>query len=164
MTLYTYEELDGAPNQGYLEFLVKEDTTFSSKFWIDISYHPEENWLKIWFTEALTAEEKTALDGYVSSCLGVERFLTEEGVECIELNVSKGKGTLTRKHSIRFPSRFVSEPSILISNAEFVGAADMQIVKITNLGFNFTIEVNGSNGVSGDIASVSFDWKAWVAE
>lgn len=68
-TEYKYEDLTAIPNQAYIDtYLVTSAMT--NKNMVDISFNPEEMWLKVWFDLELSAEDKTIFDGIVSDSLG----------------------------------------------------------------------------------------------
>jgi len=68
-TEYTYNDLSAEPCISMMkENIAKSEMT--DKNWTDQSYHPTENWLKIWFDADLSSGDKTLLDGIVSGCLG----------------------------------------------------------------------------------------------
>ena len=64
-TEYKYEDLAQLACLSYVEIKVPL-SAMTNKVIADISLHPEQMWLKIWFDTALSVEDKTALDVIVA--------------------------------------------------------------------------------------------------
>lgn len=68
-TMYEYSNLSDVPCQAYIrEYL--EDSDMTNKNMTDISFHPVEMWLKVWFDPALDTSDKIIFDGIVNDSLG----------------------------------------------------------------------------------------------
>jgi len=72
-TEYAYEDLAQLACLSYVEIEVPL-SAMTNKVIADISLHPEQMWLKVWFDEVLSVEDKTVLDGIVASSLGKKRI------------------------------------------------------------------------------------------
>ncbi len=152
--------LPGKPDQGYLKFLHDRSSVMAGLSWIDISYHPGENWIKIWYGEELTGAQEAELEALVSACQISSKFKLQEGEEYFEHKAGNKRGSKHRSR-VKFRSAFASEPTIEIFNAELTGLANMELVKTTLNGFNFLVEANGSR--KGDaITTMQFQWRAWT--
>jgi len=162
--LYQYDDLTAAPSLGMLRAYVEESSMAQTSF-ADISYHPEEKWLKIWFAEALSAEDKLTLDGFVNDSLGVKKFQDETGSVYFELIPTQGKRWERHRRRISFQTAFNSVPAVSVSGANFDGTANLEILDVTERHFDFRVTaVNGRGSVRG-LTTVEFDWeaKAWQA-
>lgn len=69
MTMYQYNSLSGIPYQPYIEQEVAA-SAMTNKDLTEMSYHPEESWLKAWFTGDLSSGDQTIMEGIVSDSLG----------------------------------------------------------------------------------------------
>ncbi len=66
---YAYTDLAALPCFAYIDdYLAASEMT--NKNMVDISMHPEEMWLKVWFDVALSAEDKALFDTIVTDSLG----------------------------------------------------------------------------------------------
>jgi len=152
--------LTAKPNQGYLEFLHGRSAIVGGLTWSDISYHPHEAWLKIWYDQDLTPEQEAEIESLVATAQTTEKFKVETGAEYFEHSVGNTKWN-RYKTRVKFRDGFSSVPTIEIFNAEFDGLADMEIVSVNTKGFNFLIESNQPPAKVG-LNSMSFEWRAWL--
>ncbi len=156
---YAFENLSGEPSIGVLQDSVAHSDMVQSS-WVDISYHPEEHWLKIWFAEDLCGSDMQTLLGLVDACLGQGKLLKESGSVYFELVASNGKRWERHRRRVRFQISFAEVPAIVVSNANFDGTANLEILAATNRYFDFRITAgNGAGRVRG-LTTVEFDWEA----
>lgn len=148
------------PDIGYLKFLHDRTSVLDGLVWTDISYHPHEAWLKIWYGEALTEAQETAIESIVETCQISSKFKVQYGEAYFEHKAGNKIGSVHRSR-VKFRDAFPSEPTIEILNAEFTGLANLQVVKVDGGGFNFLVDANGSK--KGDsVTTMQFEWKAWT--
>ena len=83
MPMYEYSGITQKPNQGYCVKKIASDITVALD---DISYHPEQQWLRLWFPDDLTAEQKITLDNIVNASVGLSDEKTWRHVENEEGN------------------------------------------------------------------------------
>jgi len=161
MSMIEIIDLSAKPDMGYLKFLHDRTSQLVGLVWTDISFHPLEEWLKIWYDETLTAEQETALRAIVVTCQIDRKFKVQSGEEYYEHKAGNKRGSKHRGR-VKFRSLFSSQPTLEIFNAEFNGLANMEIVKTDVDGFNFLIEANGSKK-GESITTMQFEWRAWLA-
>jgi len=161
---YLYENLATEPNQGMLYNLVA-NSDMAQKSFVDISYHSGERWLKIWFAEALSTEDKLTLDRFVDDSLGVKKFQAEQGSIYFELIPMKSKRWVRHRRRVSFQTTFNSVPAVSISRAKFDGTAKLEILDVTKQHFDFRVTSVNSLGRVRGLTTVEFDWeaKAWQA-
>lgn|GEM_PF-5551905 len=162
---YSYEDLESAPNQEMLLHSISiskmEQTEVS-----DISYHSEEHWLKVWFEDPLSDDDKTILDALVSQCLGVVDFQLDTGSEFFELIGRRGSRWEKHRRRVRFDVRFKGEPKISVSNVRFDGVAKFELVQVTERNFDFRVTAVGTSSNSKNaslingLTTIEFDWEA----
>lgn len=162
MGMLQVSELTGTPDQGYLKFLHDRSSVMAGLVWTDISFHPLEEWLKIWYGEDLTPEQEAELESLVDACQTTRKFKVQTGEEYFEYNSGNKKGSKHRAQ-VRFLSPFQEDPELELFEADFVGLTNLEIVKIDKNGFNFLIEASSSSKKSDDFTSVQFEWRAWLA-
>ena len=75
---YKYEDLEKLPCLAYMDEFAGPPT-LPEKF-CDISMHPVEMWLHVWFEDALSTEDKAALDTVVSDSLGKKKVVKRREV------------------------------------------------------------------------------------
>ena len=161
MTEYLYESI-GKPNLGYLESKIA--TVLPSAPFQELSYHPDANWLKVWFESDLSAGDKTTLDGLVSDSVDVSDFRSDEGYVFFELFQADNKRWQKHTRRVNFSAFFSSAPTISISDASFDGAADIEIISTTQNYFDFRVTATKSASKSRGFNSVEFAWRAeWQA-
>jgi len=162
MTEYIYESLESKPNLGYLETKIGEslpDAPFQ-----EMSYHPVEHWLKVWFESDLSAGDKTTLDGLVTDALDVADYRSDSGYVFFELFQADNKRWQKHTRRVNFGAYFSSAPTISVSNAYFDGAADIEIINTTRNYFDFRVTATKSANRSRGFNTVEFDWRAeWLA-
>lgn len=163
MTEYLYENLVGKPNLGFLENQI--GVSLPSAPFQELSYHPDNHWLKIWFSESLSEGDVTTLTGLVSNCLGVTDFLAETGSVFFELFQIDNKRWQKHTRRVNFNGGFPVVPTITVSNASFDGAADIEIINTTQRYFDFRVTATKSANRSRGFNTVEFDWRAetWQA-
>lgn len=86
-TAYEYLNLTEIPCQPYIEQYVAASAMLNTNL-VDISYHPEEKWLKVWFDPELDASDKTMLDGIVADSKGKTKIIKRREVIMSEILVS----------------------------------------------------------------------------
>jgi len=161
---YEFDSLSAAPDMGMLQDEV-ENSSMSQTSWEDISFHPGDMWLKIWFAEELSSEDQQTLGGLVDACLGVNRFQKESNSVYFELVPTSGKRWERHRRRVRFQGGFDNVPEVTVSGANFDGTANLEILSVTKKYFDFrVVAVNGRGAVRG-LTTVEFDWeaKAWQA-
>ena len=161
MGLKQIDGLPGNPDQGYLKFLHDRSVIVGSLTWTDISHHPGKAWIKIWYAEDLTTEQETEIEALVLQSQIEGKFHLQTGEEFYEHQSTNNSRWNRRASRVKFGTGFNSEPNLEITNAEFDGLANMQVVAVTGKGFNFSIEANSGRGVPG-ITAIAFEWKAWT--
>jgi len=78
MSMHPYDLISKPPQGRISKRIVAEMTNTNIT---DISYHPDENWLRIWFEPDLLPADITILDGIVSDCTGMTDKKTWQHVE-----------------------------------------------------------------------------------
>ncbi len=96
-TEYYYGDLAQAVCLSYIEQKLPL-TAMANKVVADISFNPEESWLKVWFDEALSPADKTIFDGLVADSLGKKRIkkTREDIMAAILTAASPDSAQLTR--------------------------------------------------------------------
>ena len=161
MGLKQIDGLPGNPDQGYLKFLHDRSVIVGSLTWTDISHHPGEAWIKIWYDEVLTAEQETEIEALVLQSQIQNKFHLQTGEEFFEHLGANNRRWKSRSARVKFGTGFNSEPNVEITDAAFDGIANMQVVSVTGKGFNFSAEASAGRGVPG-ITAMAFNWKAWT--
>jgi len=164
--MYEYTNLAAVPSQGILADEVAA-SDMAQKVWEDISYHPEEKWLKIWFEEDLSTEDQSTLSSLVDDCLGVHDFRVERNSVFFEFVQASAQRWERHRRRIRFQTNFSAVPTVTLSNVVFDGTANIEILDVTKEHFDFrvtAVNAHGSVRVRG-LIRVEFDWeaKAWQA-
>lgn len=154
---YFFENLTGIPSVGMLEIRIAE---LIGKSLVDISQHPEEHWLKAWFGEELSDDEETILNGIVDDSLGVKNFRIDTGSVFFELQDGDNKRWQKHTRRVNFNIPFQATPTIVVSNAYFDGAADIEIINTTKTYFDFQITSTKAKGKSSGFNSIEFTWEA----
>ena len=158
MTEYLYESLENKPNLGYLE--EKISTSLPDAPFQELSYHRDAKWLKVWFESDLSAEDKTTLDGLVADAQGVTSFRFADGYVFFELFQADNKRWQKHTRRVNFDAFFSSVPTITVSNAYFDGAADIEIINVTQRYFDFRVTATKSANRSRGFNTVEFQWRA----
>jgi len=161
---YEFDNLSAVPDMGMLQDGV-ENSGMSQTSWEDISFHPGDMWLKVWFVEELSSEDQQILGALVDECLGVDRFQKESSSVYFELVSIKNKRWERHRRRVRFQSEFDNVPEVTISGANFDGTANLEILSTTKKHFDFRVTaVNGKGKLRG-LTTVEFDWeaRAWQA-
>ncbi len=160
MNWYMFSNLTGAPSQGYLQFLAERAPELNGKRWTDISFHPDERWLKVEYADGLTLDEQTAFEALIpQSCID-NKFILQEGEEYFEFEVDAKRWKKNGKRT-RFQSAFRMPPHLEIYEADFKGRANLQVVDVSETGFHFFIGSSGARRSSG-VQTVHYKWKAWT--
>jgi len=81
-----------------------------------------------------------------------------KGREFFELTLETNKWTRHKK-SVMFNKEFITPPNLTTSNVVFDSTANLNIVKVSEIGFEYEIEARGTRG-RGGLTSVAFDWEA----
>jgi len=134
-------------------------SSMSNKNLSDISYHPSEKWLKVWFDEALSAEDKARLDNIVSAAVTAgSTWRKEVGSEYFELSPDENKGWVLHGGRVKFNKHFSSVPDVTITAAAGDGTFDLTIRRVTETFFDFSVraKVRGR----GALTMIEFDWEA----
>lgn len=156
--LYTYENLDQPPSLGKLEKRVASSSINLQM--IDNSYHHEEKWLKCWFNGDLSTEEKAILDEIVTGAVSSGRsWRHEEGSAFFELVNSGNRGWMYYRQRVQFRRPFTTVPSVTLSNIEFDGLANVEITKVTEKYFDYSVRTRTSRRTE-EVTSITFDWEA----
>ena len=160
--LYMYENLADTPSLSMVEDRIDALLPVQT---MDISYHPDEHWLKIWFSEELSDDDETLLDGIVSESLGVKDFRCDQGSVFFELVHTDKKRWQKHTRRVNYNLPFLRVPTLAISDASFDGAADIEIINQTERYFDFCVTATRSKHASKGFNSVAFNWKAetWQA-
>lgn len=161
MATYQFNNLAGRPDQGYLAFLVEREAALNGKMFENPTFHPEEHWMKVDFVSDLTPSEQSAFEALLPTSMIQNKFRLQTGEEYFQ-HQSGNRRWEVRRARVRFHDKFRSVPTVEIFNAEFDGLANLQVVKVTEGGFNFLVEANGSRRVPG-ITAMQFEWRAWTA-
>ena len=160
--LYMYEDLAEAPSLSMVE--VRIGTLISTPM-VDLSYHPDEHWLKIWFSAELSDDDETLVDGIVDESLGVKDFRCDQGSVFFELVHTDKKRWQKHTRRVNYNLPFLKVPTLALSDASFDGAADIEIINQTERYFDFRVTATRSKHASKGFNSVEFDWRAeaWEA-
>jgi len=136
-------------------------SAMSNKNLTDISYHPREEWLKIWFDSDLSVGDKAILDDVVSNAVSVgSSWRKEVGSEYFELSPSENQGWVVHGGRIKFNKVFGSVPKVSILTATGDGTFDLTVSQVTKNYFDFKVraKVRGRSSLS----SITFDWEAAI--
>jgi len=151
-TLYQYDDV-GAPSQGYIDVMLSRG---SFPAMTDISYNPEERWLKLWFSEELSSSQEAAVSQIVvDSQSQPPHFAVQSGYYYNEV-YSDSNGWTTHQACITFQRQFVELPTVAIDPPKTSGAADIKVIDAQKTHFLVSMRVKGRRHVS-----VEFNWEAW---
>jgi len=151
--LYEFGGLDAVPNQGYVE-VETERAGFPAIE--NISFHPSERWLKIWFATELSEALQTSLEGIVATAQTKgPRFKRTSGYSYQEL-YANSNGWTEHRVCVQFGFRFAEIPKVAISNSEMSNATDIQVIDVREDHFMISMRAKGRSGIS-----VGFNWEAW---
>lgn len=154
---YKYENLSAKPSLGKLEKKVSGNI---NKVMVDHSYHPGEAWLKCWFDEELSVAEKAELDDIVAGAVSSgDSWLFDSGSVYFELVASGGRGWRYYRQRVNFETSFEEAPEVIMSNIQFDGLADVEIIYVSKDYFDYSIRTRTSRR-SDEITSITFDWEA----
>ena len=155
--IYTFENLEKVPDQQRIKFAL-ERSELSFDTIQDISFHPYEKWLKVWFENELTQDQELFLQDVVDESISSGVFELVSGNEYFELITGDGRWKRVI-HKVKFGYSFASIPVVEISNAVFDGATNMNIIGVTNTSFIFSVQSTREKGRNG-VVSIQFDWIA----
>lgn len=151
-TLYQYDDLD-TPSQGYIDVMVRRG---GYPVLDDISYHPDQRWLKLWFAEPLSSEQETGMVQIVlDAATKGPRFKAQQGYQYQELYASNN-GWTTHRVMVSFGRGFSTIPTVEIDPPSTSAATDMQVLEIAQDYFVVGMRAKGRKNIS-----VEFTWEAW---
>ncbi len=119
MGLKEITDIPARPDQGYLKFLHDRSNVVGSLTWTDISYHPGEAWLKIWYAEDLTVEQEIEIENLVTQSQIQGKFHLQTGEEFYEHQAANNGRWNRRAARVKFGSGFSAPPTIEIADAAF---------------------------------------------
>jgi len=154
--LYHYDNCTQAPSLGELEVEVEAQISvqLAAPYF---SYNPDEDWLKIWFEEALSAEQEDVLDAIVQDAIDHNGSWHRE-TGCVYLDIlfngSASQKWITKRERIHFKSEFVNVPAVVLSNR----SQTVEVAQRDTAFFDYEVRVRNTKNVSR--TPVTFDWEA----